>query len=626
MTPARREVRHVELEPWEVGGQLLDILSRGLYSDARDSLREYVQNGVDAGASNVTITVDGPTVVIRDDGCGMDETLLRAARRFGVSQKMPREMVGYRGIGIYSAFGICEELTITSRQAGMSDQVGWRFQFGEMRRVLEADRAADSRHDVALANLLHQYTELVSEPYQGQPSDHFTVVRLKGLGEEYRAQLNDASKVNDYLVSTIPVAFPLRDYGAVVNGWLRKHVGLNPVGICLRIGDEPEFNVEPPVAASVYEAESDWIKDAKGSSLAFVWYALSTTGRQVPSQRNGASVSGFLVKLKGFTLGNRLTFKPLWPAVGGRTLYHHYVGEVHILDGADVYPNAARDDLEPSPQRRILMNQTSNFFARLNRQANAVRAMTRAERLVEGLDKVLEGLKTRQQSPDQDPFDITREAIAYLDDLEIAEKELLKQTSAGRRRPRPELTEAQQERLEATKGAIHSAVKTFGEVVRRAQRRTERAEREPRIAPSAQPPPQVTFLANALSELQSMAEENPDQRVLAAVNELEPAVRVHSVPGAIGVLDDLKAAGVQLSAGVEGARKELRALIGWSPLAPISLEEALAQVGVSLETDREESLVRAVDRGLLAALGGRSDRYEMILRSIAEAVSDEVAS
>jgi len=252
--------------------------------------------------------------------------------------------------------------------------------------------------------------------------------------------------------------------------------------------------------------------------------------------------------------------------------------------------------------------------------------MTRAERLVEGLDKVLEGLKTRQQSPDQDPFDITREAIAYLDDLEIAEKELLKQTSAGRRRPRPELTEAQQERLEATKGAIHSAVKTFGEVVRRAQRRTERAEREPRIAPSAQPPPQVTLLANALSELQSMAEENPDQRVLAAVNELEPAVRVHSVPGAIGVLDDLKAAGVQLSAGVEGARKELRALIGWSPLAPISLEEALAQVGVSLETDREESLVRAVDRGLLAALGGRSDRYEMILRSIAEAVSDEVAS
>jgi hypothetical protein len=92
------------------------------------------------------------------------------------------------------------------------------------------------------------------------------------------------------------------------------------------------------------------------------------------------------------------------------------------------------------------------------------------------------------------------------------------------------------------------------------------------------------------------------------------------------VLDDLKAAGVQLPAGVEGARKELRTLIGWSPLAPVSLEEALAHAGVSLETDREESLVRAVDRGLLAALGGRSDRYEMILRSIAGAVSDEFAS
>jgi hypothetical protein len=626
MTPGRREVRHVELEPWEVGGQLLDILSRGLYSDARDSLREYVQNGVDAGASHIAITVDGPRVVIRDDGSGMDEGLLRGARRFGVSEKTPKHMVGYRGIGIYSSFGICEELGITSHQAGMSDLVGWRFQFGEMRRVLEADRAAESRQGVALANLLHQYSELVSEPYDGDPNDHFTIVQLEGLGGEYRAQLNDASGVNDYLLNTIPVAFPARGYGSAVNGWLREHVGLNPVRISLRIGDEPEFDVEPPVTENVFEPEFDWVKDSNDALLAFVWYALSTTGRQIPSRRNGDPLTGFLVKLKGFTLGNRLTFKPLWPAVGGRTLYHHYIGEVHILDKADVYPNAARDDLEPSPQRRIFADRTASVFARLNTRANAMRAMVRAERLVEGLSKVLEGLEARQQSPNEDPFELAREAISYLDDLETAAKELVKHTTKSRTRPAPDLTEGQRETLKAIKAALDDAIKTLGTVVRRAQRRKQRAGREPTAPPTTQPPPQVTLLANSLSELQSMAEGNPDQRVLAAVNELEPAVRVRSVPGAIGVLDDLKAAGVQLSAGVEGARKELRALIGWSPLAPISLEEALAQIGVSLETDREESLVRAVDRGLLAALGGRSDRYEMILRSIAEAVSDEVAS
>ncbi len=191
-----RTAQKVALEPWEVGAELLDILSRGLYSDARDAVREYVQNGVDAEASRVTITIDGPTVVIRDDGSGMDEKLLRAARRFGMSEKSPKEMVGFRGIGIYSAFGVCEELHITTRQAGMDGLIGWMFQFGEMRRVLEADKTADVRQGLGLANLLHQYTELVSQPYDGDVDDHFTIVRLEGVGEQYRAQLNDASKVN----------------------------------------------------------------------------------------------------------------------------------------------------------------------------------------------------------------------------------------------------------------------------------------------------------------------------------------------------------------------------------------------------------------------------------------------
>ena len=154
MIQNERQTRRVQLESWEVGGELLDILSRGLYSDAKDALREYVQNGVDAEAEHILITVDGSQAVIRDDGQGMNEEEVRIARRFGMSEKSPRGMVGYRGIGIYSAFGICEEMTITSRQAGMENLVGWTFQFGEMRRLLEANKASDARHGVGLPDLL----------------------------------------------------------------------------------------------------------------------------------------------------------------------------------------------------------------------------------------------------------------------------------------------------------------------------------------------------------------------------------------------------------------------------------------------------------------------------------------
>ena len=112
MVSQQRTSRRIPLEPWEVGGELLDILSRGLYTDAKDALREYVQNSVDADASNVHITIDGPVVTIRDDGHGMDFDTLRRARRLGASDKGIMFNVGFRGIGIYAAFGMCEILTI----------------------------------------------------------------------------------------------------------------------------------------------------------------------------------------------------------------------------------------------------------------------------------------------------------------------------------------------------------------------------------------------------------------------------------------------------------------------------------------------------------------------------------
>ena len=47
--------------------------------------------------------------------------------------------VGFRGIGIYAAFGMCETLTIHTHQADTSELLGLRMRFGEMSRVLERE-------------------------------------------------------------------------------------------------------------------------------------------------------------------------------------------------------------------------------------------------------------------------------------------------------------------------------------------------------------------------------------------------------------------------------------------------------------------------------------------------------
>ena len=540
-----------------------------------------------------------------------------------MSRKSPLEMVGYRGIGIYSSFGICEEMTITSRQAGMDGLVGWRFRFGEMRTVLEADKASDARQGIGLPQLMHQYTELFSEPYFGDRDDHFTVVELDGIGDEYSAQLNSISEVNEYLLNTIPVAFPSGSYGDTLNGWLTKHADLNPVQISLRIGDNNEVNVLPETVTEVYEPECHWITEQDGTPWAFVWYSLSTTGRQLPSH-NGSSISGFLMKVKGFTLGNRLTLKPLWPAVGGRTLYHHYTGEIHILQTSQLYPNAARDDLETSPSKQQFTKLASDFFYPLSRVARAMQAKARAVRLLEGMDRTIENLETRRSAPEEDPYKLYKESIDYRNSLERAHQQITTHMRSPRGRPPVRIEGTQKESLDAVLLQLQAAIRQLGGVVRGAQRRTQRSTNS--RSRSSQPPPHTVLLDAALAATLAMSERIDDRRVKDAAEALRPLVAIRATSRAIGVLDELKASGVELAREVEASRKELRSSIGWSPLAPVSLEEALTQHGFSIDTSegsREEGLIRSIDQALVAALGGRGDTYESVLQAIAETVADE---
>ena len=594
---------------------MLDILSRGLYSDAKDALREYVQNSVDAHAEHVIITVDGSRTTIRDDGTGMDDDSIRSVRRFGMSEKSPMESVGYRGIGIYSSFGICDRMMITSKKAGMDHTVGWEFAFGDMRQVLENDKASSVRQSIGLPHLLSQHTELISEPYSGNPDDHFTVVEMTGIADEYRAQLNNTSDVNDYLLNTIPVAFPDEGYGSIINKWLTQHIGLNPIRVTLRIADESAFPVEPPIATNVYEPDFQWVRSPEGVPIAFLWHVMSNEGRQT-----GPSLGGFLLKSKGFTLGNRAVLRPLWPAAGGRTLYHHYTGEVHVLTDANVFPNAARNDLEAGPSKQRFEKAIGELFRPLNRNAALMQVVTRSVRLLEGSDDNVTKFRTALNEPNKDRFDLYREVMDTLGELQRVDTQIRAQLRTPRGGIALPLNTVQQELADIEIQQLNEAISVLNTIAEQARTQVEQTETA-RPAPT-QPTPQEVSLRRALSAAQELADGSSNDQVSQAVTRLERPVQTRLVPQAVGVLDELKASGVDLGEQLEGARKELRTLIGWSPFAPVTLEESLSQNGVTLETPQEEELIRSIDRGLIAGLGDRGERYEFILRSITDAVVD----
>lgn len=620
MATQQAETYRLALEPEEVGGELLDILSRGLYSDARDAIREYAQNGVDAGASTIRVTVNGPRVVIRDDGAGMDKETLQKSRRFGISEKNAADYVGFRGIGVYSAFGMCESLNITTRQVGMETQESIRFNFGDMRRILERDRTSGQRAAIALTELLFEHIQFSSEVYTGDRDrdnerGHFTVVTLEGVLPEYRAQLSDFFSLASYLLNTLPVAFPEEAYGPTVNKLLRKHVGLNPVKVFLRIGNEPEEEVRPAIVNEVeQDAHCEWVTNSKDEHTAFIWYVLSDSGSRITLPTGldeGSGPSGFLLKLKGFTLGNRLLLRPHWPPQGGRTLYHHYSGEVHLVEKANVYPNAARNDLESGPEKQAFETSIFTCFDGLNRKADLHRVINGTRSRIRGISETAENLKNRSLHDDTDMFELYRQAQNLTEELDKAERELFRPTR-GRKAIRPNSREC--EALDTLRSQIRQARQLVSPAARSPERRTART------APSLNVPPQAAILEQAIAALESMISNNADPFLRESLDNLRSAGTTHAIGRAVVVLDELRVRRVELSDIAEASRKELRTLLGWAPTGPVSLLEALAEVGFSPSTAREEALLEALDRGILEGIGGRGQRYESILRSAAESV------
>src|ERR1700742_1205565 len=98
----------MKLTQHDIGGAIISILTKGMYADPKDALREYVQNSVDANSKTIEIKIRQNNVVIKDNGDGMDASIMRKAIRLGISDKNPKSSVGFMGIGIYSAFHLCD--------------------------------------------------------------------------------------------------------------------------------------------------------------------------------------------------------------------------------------------------------------------------------------------------------------------------------------------------------------------------------------------------------------------------------------------------------------------------------------------------------------------------------------
>jgi len=193
----------------DIGAELLSILTTGLYRDTLDTLREYIQNGIDAGASSMSIKITPDTITIEDNGQGMNEATARNAIRLGISDKNPVSNVGFRGIGIYSAFNLCNSAAIyTKAEGGTEYKIA--FDFKNVRNELSKEqerRKVGEPAQLYLEKVLEDsvYMEKSAERIISQQSG--TKILFSKLLDEVYQRLNNYTEVRDYLQDVVPLPF-----------------------------------------------------------------------------------------------------------------------------------------------------------------------------------------------------------------------------------------------------------------------------------------------------------------------------------------------------------------------------------------------------------------------------------
>lgn len=391
----------------DIGAELLPVITKGIYRDPLDTLREYIQNSIDAQATKVEINVSQDLVSIRDDGTGMAKLKARKAIRLGMSEKDPNKDVGFRGIGIYSAFNICNNLEIyTKPERGVPSKL--TFEFDKIRKMLKDEKTRRMNGRVSklyLEKLLSSSVRV--EDYNECPIDtKGTLVIMKGIRSSVYKRLIERKQVIEYLESVVPLPFnPRFKHKNKIEAKFEEE-DYRVIKLELSIHNLKE-QLYRPYKNKIFTHSQGFgpkfwpIKDIfnKGK-LGFAWICLNDARKYLPEKH----LRGLVVKKFGFSVGGRDAFAKFF----SRAVFNNRVtGEVIITDER-LIPNAARTEFEPSTIRDSLYMGFDGLASKISSWANNIQNELKAKEELQSLSPIIFDILKKIPSNDRDVANLLR--------------------------------------------------------------------------------------------------------------------------------------------------------------------------------------------------------------------------
>ena len=367
-----------------IGGDLLRLVTTGMYDNPLVLYREYLQNAADAiasqGSGSVHVKIDPlqSQVTILDDGTGLSPT--EAAHRLidvGRSTKDRAADRGFRGIGRLSALAFAEQVQFTtrSRAAECPTQVTWS---GRALRELDLARV-DARTAIKECTTVRPLPD-------GDWPHRFFQVTVDRISRHAASTLLNEDAVRSYIgeVCPVPMAnhFPLaseiRDFLATHGDYFVLDVRVNDDTCTVERPFAETIPLTDRYGAAFERLETVVIPQHDGDAPAAVAWLAHTPYAGSISRRLG--VRGLRARVGNIQIGTDRIFEHLFvePRFNGWC-----VGEVHIVDRRLV-PNGRRDYFEPGPHLRNIENHIGAIAHEISTQCRLASSQRNKLRNISG--------------------------------------------------------------------------------------------------------------------------------------------------------------------------------------------------------------------------------------------------
>ena len=365
------------------GKFLLEILTKGMYSNPMHIYREYIQNSSDsidkaielgilqAAEAEIHIFIDEikRNIIIRDNGLGIPLNIAKIKlMNVGASDKDGITERGFRGIGRLGGLAYAEKVQFITSAVGDPVKTIMSCDCVRMQQLLQ-------KSNTETADIMETFKAIsVFEEQPEKSEKHYFEVRLIGVPKE--SGLLDEDNTTRYLSETAPIDFDsqqfsqarkIRDYFIekgfpipcykILRGARRKPI-YKPYSRSMSTGKQERTKTKDYVrdVEFIYHEASD------GKPLYIGWLAITDFSGIISDE----SVQGIRFRKGNILVGNGTTFAKFFPSEG-HNANRMFAGEIHVLHN-ELIPNSQRDDFEPSPVYNEMKKALAEWAGTINKK------------------------------------------------------------------------------------------------------------------------------------------------------------------------------------------------------------------------------------------------------------------